>query len=134
MVQEISAASNEQNTGADQISKAIIQLDQVIQQNASATEEMASTSEELASQAQQLQDTIGFFKINGATRGGREKTVHKLSRSAKVNPLSSKPVEREEPRKELIDDNGMDAVKELPGVQLKLKDETEYKDSDFERY
>ncbi|MBW2187717.1 MAG: chemotaxis protein, partial [Deltaproteobacteria bacterium] len=49
--------------GADQVNKAIQQLDQVIQQNASASEEMASTSEELNSQAQQLQDTIGFFTV-----------------------------------------------------------------------
>ncbi|HBA54141.1 MAG TPA: methyl-accepting chemotaxis protein [Syntrophorhabdus aromaticivorans] len=62
LVQEISAASNEQNTGAEQINKAIQQLDQVIQQNASATEEMASTAEELSSQAEQLQETISFFK------------------------------------------------------------------------
>ncbi len=64
LVQEISAASNEQSTGADQINQAIQQLDQVIQQNASVSEEIASTSEELASQAEQLQDSIGFFKIN----------------------------------------------------------------------
>jgi len=64
LVQEISAASNEQNTGAEQINKAIQQLDQVIQQNAGASEEMASTSEELASQAEQLQQTISFFKVD----------------------------------------------------------------------
>jgi methyl-accepting chemotaxis protein len=63
LVQEITAASKEQDTGAEQISKAIQQLDQVIQQNASASEEMASTSEELSSQAEQLQDSIGFFKV-----------------------------------------------------------------------
>ncbi|MGD9710404.1 MAG: methyl-accepting chemotaxis protein, partial [Halothiobacillaceae bacterium] len=63
LVQEISAASREQNAGADQINKAIQQLDQVIQQNASASEEMASTSEELSSQAEQLLATVGFFKL-----------------------------------------------------------------------
>ncbi len=68
LVQEISAASNEQNSGADQINKAIAQLDQVIQQNASASEEMASMSEELSSQANQLQSTISFFKVDGALR------------------------------------------------------------------
>ena len=65
LVQEISAASNEQNTGAEQINKAIQQLDQVIQENAAATEQMASTSEELSSQAGQLQETISFFRIGG---------------------------------------------------------------------
>lgn len=71
LVQEISSACNEQNTGAAQINKALQQLDQVIQQNSSASEEMASTSEELQSQAAQLQSTIGFFKIgdeNGTSR------------------------------------------------------------------
>ena len=64
LVQEISAASNEQSSGADQINRAIQQLDQVIQQNAGASEEMASTSEELSNQAEQLQDAIGFFKLD----------------------------------------------------------------------
>ena len=64
LVQEISAASTEQNSGASQINKAIQQLDQVIQQNAASSEEMASTSEELSSQAEQLQSTIAFFKLD----------------------------------------------------------------------
>lgn len=64
LVQEISAASKEQDTGAAQVNQAIQQLDQVIQQNASASEEMASTSEELSSQAEQLQDTIAFFRVD----------------------------------------------------------------------
>lgn len=75
LVQEIAAASNEQNSGADQINRAIQQLDTVIQQNASASEEMASTSEELASQAEQLQMTISFFKLNGQGRKGAKKQM-----------------------------------------------------------
>jgi methyl-accepting chemotaxis protein len=62
LVQEISAASAEQNTGTDQINKAIQQLDQVIQQNAGASEQMSSMAEELSSQAEQLQSTISFFR------------------------------------------------------------------------
>ena len=76
LVQEINAASNEQNSGAEQINKAIQQLDQVIQQNAGASEEMSSTAEELASQAEQLQDTIGFFKVSDdGNRTKRQSTV-----------------------------------------------------------
>jgi methyl-accepting chemotaxis protein len=74
LVQEIAAASKEQDTGAEQVNKAITQLDQVIQQNASASEEMASTSEELSSQAEQLQDTISFFSI-GAGGGSHKKAA-----------------------------------------------------------
>jgi methyl-accepting chemotaxis protein len=64
LVQEINAASREQDLGAEQINKAIQQLDQVIQQNASASEEMASTAEELSSQSEQLQHTISFFRVD----------------------------------------------------------------------
>jgi len=62
LIQEISAASREQTTGAGQINGAIQQLSQVIQQNAGAAEEMASTAEELSAQAEQLQQTIAFFR------------------------------------------------------------------------
>lgn len=68
LVQEISSASNEQNSGATQIGKAIQQLEQVVQQNAGASEEVASTAEEMASQAEQLQSTITFFKIENDGR------------------------------------------------------------------
>lgn len=64
LVQEISASSVEQDRGVEQISRSIIQLDYIIQQNASASEEMASTAEELSSQAEQMQEAIGFFQID----------------------------------------------------------------------
>ncbi len=64
LVQEISAASREQDAGAGQINQAMQQLDQVIQQNAGAAEELASTSEELSSQADLLQTSISFFKTD----------------------------------------------------------------------
>ncbi len=84
LVQEISASSKEQDTGAEQVNKAIMQLDQVIQQNASASEEMASTSEELSSQAEQLQSTISFFRMDN--RG----TAHVQQPSRPATPKKSK--------------------------------------------
>jgi methyl-accepting chemotaxis protein len=74
LVQEISAASREQDAGADQISKSIQQLDAVIQQNASASEEMASTSEELSGQSEQLAEMISFFVMN-ETSGSYARTA-----------------------------------------------------------
>ena len=62
LVQEITAASKEQDTGAEQINKALQQLEQVIQQNASASEEMASTTEELTGQSDQLVSALSFFR------------------------------------------------------------------------
>jgi len=69
LVQEISAASREQDAGASQINRAIQQLDSVIQQNAGAAEEMSSTAEELSSQAEQLQSAIAFFRVKESAAG-----------------------------------------------------------------
>ncbi|TGU71129.1 HAMP domain-containing protein [Geomonas terrae] len=88
LVQEISAASREQDTGAEQINKAIQQLDQVIQQNASASEEMSSTAEELASQAEQLQGTIAFFNIGEMGRG-RGRGGAKAAKTAQKQPAKT---------------------------------------------
>ena len=61
LVQEITAASKEQDTGAEQINKALQQLEKVIQQNASAAEEMASTTEELTGQSEQLVSALSLL-------------------------------------------------------------------------
>ncbi len=63
LIQEISAASLEQNSGADQVNSAIQQLNQVTQQNAASSEELATSSEELAGQAEHLKENISYFKI-----------------------------------------------------------------------
>lgn len=68
LVQEISASSVEQTSGAEQINKAILQLDTVIQQNAASSEELASMAEELSGQAEQLSVAIRFFKVDAAIR------------------------------------------------------------------
>ena len=85
LVQEITASSNEQNSGAEQINSAIQQLNQIIQQNASASEQMASTAEELSSQAEQLQDTISFFRLDNKNNG------HSIKR---MNTSQQKPLLR----------------------------------------
>jgi len=48
LVEEISAACREQDTGANPVNQAIQQLDKVIQQNAGAADEMSATSEALS--------------------------------------------------------------------------------------
>ncbi len=69
LVQEISASSAEQNTGANQINSALLQLDNVVQENASASEEMAAMAETLSGQAEELQEAVSFFRTgNKAAR------------------------------------------------------------------
>jgi methyl-accepting chemotaxis protein-1 (serine sensor receptor) len=66
LVQEITAASEEQSSGLGQINVAVGQLSQTTQQNASSSEELAATSEQMSDQAEQLQQMMSFFKLDAA--------------------------------------------------------------------
>lgn len=129
LVQEIAAASNEQNSGAEQINRAISQLDQVIQSNASASEEMASTSEELSSQAGQLQATMAFFQLSGNGHGsGRKPAVRTVSsaRPALQQP-SYKPAQESKPQPKPVD-----SAPQGGGIALDLG--ADDADDEFERF
>jgi len=73
LIGEVSAASNEQAQGIDQVNSAVSQMDQVTQQNAANAEESASASEELAAQSQQLQAIVNElrFIVEGARANQR---------------------------------------------------------------
>ena len=87
LVQEISAASAEQQTGAEQINTALQQLQSVIQQNASGSEEMAATSEELSSQAEQMLSSIDHFQVNESEE--QESSIQRLDRAITARPSPS---------------------------------------------
>jgi methyl-accepting chemotaxis protein len=118
LVQEITAASREQDSGGAQINKAIQQLDTVIQQNASASEETSSTTEELSTQAQRMQEMIAFFKLDDA---GQHPSSAKASVAPKTRSLGHPHAAA--PKKPL--------AKSGEGVALQLGDND---DSSFEEF
>ncbi|GKT30616.1 methyl-accepting chemotaxis protein, partial [Aduncisulcus paluster] len=128
LVQEIASASTEQNSGAEQISKAITQLDSVIQQNASASEEMASTSEELSSQSALLENTMSFFKVSGYGSSNFSQP--------RALPISHNPVDL--PMKEASASPPASAPKPVAKAQTSdmggLSLDMEADDSDFEKF
>jgi methyl-accepting chemotaxis protein len=69
LVQEISAASIEQSSGAVQINNAIQQLNGVTQQNVAASEEMAAGSDKLNELSEQLRSIVGYFKLEYNRKG-----------------------------------------------------------------
>ncbi len=64
LVEQISNASNEQNSGISQINNAIQELTKVTQQNTEVSEEISESSNELAHQAQRLDKAMGFFNTD----------------------------------------------------------------------
>jgi methyl-accepting chemotaxis protein len=134
LVQEINAASGEQNSGAEQINKAIQQLDHVVQQNASSAEEMSSIAEELASQAEQLQSTIEFFKVGdngGSRRIVTTKEIRKIPQKTNVTHI---PREKMQPQGLVAAAKSQNAVKKT-GVVLNMGDGgRDAEDDGFERF
>jgi methyl-accepting chemotaxis protein len=63
IVGEISAASQEQSGGIDQVNRALGQMDHVVQGNSAQTGELASTAQALAAQAAELQALVARFKL-----------------------------------------------------------------------
>jgi methyl-accepting chemotaxis protein len=78
LIGEISAASDEQAQGITQVSKAVTEMENVVQRNSANAEESASASEEMSSQAEQMKQFVaelvtlvgganGHSTIGGAT-------------------------------------------------------------------
>lgn len=93
LIQEISASSDEQSNGANQVNNSVQQLNNITQQNAASSEELASNSEELSTQAQQLREIINFFKLDNqsfsaSTNGKPGKQVVKSA----ANSLSTEEI------------------------------------------
>jgi len=63
IIAEIAAASQEQSSGIEQVNKAVMQMDEVTQQNAALVEQAAAASESLDEQARGLEDMMAFFKV-----------------------------------------------------------------------
>jgi len=63
IVAEITVASQEQTSGIEQVNTAVLQMEQVTQQNAALVEEASAACQSLRDQAVELQGLLGFFKL-----------------------------------------------------------------------
>ncbi len=66
IIGEISAATQEQSTGIEQVNEAIMKMDDVTQQNTALVEEAAAAAESLMEQADELMNAVSVFQIEGA--------------------------------------------------------------------
>ncbi|MDG6099123.1 PAS domain S-box protein [Alteromonas sp. ZYF713] len=67
IMSEIASASAEQASGIDEINKAVVQMDEMTQQNAALVEQAAAAAESMSSQASQLISRVNFFDIGDST-------------------------------------------------------------------
>ncbi len=63
ILDEISNASREQSAGIEQVNRAVVEMDQVTQQNAALVEEAAAAAHSLKDQVDGLREAIGSFHL-----------------------------------------------------------------------
>lgn len=131
LVQEITAASKEQNAGAEQVNNALQELNNVVQRNASSSEEIAHNADDLSKKGMDLKEAVSFFKIDeAAIHKGIERANQSSKSSHQMDSVSSQSqpktssVPKEEPTVE--SDNSKHS-----GVEIKLDDGM---DDEYERF
>ena len=100
IVAEIAAASQEQATGIEQVNKAVMQMDEMTQQNAALVEEAAAASKSMEEQAVQLAEQVTFFKLkesekvaqNQPQKTAKVSVVPSPAKSAAQPPKKTAPV------------------------------------------
>ena len=100
IIGEITAAASEQSDGIGQVNSAVVQLDQMTQQNAALVEQSAAAAESLRDQAGRLNEVVGTFRLDaGATQAKTARPAPAAARTlplkpasgAKPRPVASKP-------------------------------------------
>ncbi|ASY84852.1 methyl-accepting chemotaxis protein [Xanthomonas citri pv. malvacearum] len=81
---EISAASQEQSSGIEQVNQTITQMDETTQQNAALVEEATAAARSMEEQAGHLAEAVSVFKLDDSAA--------QAPQSARVRPITSRPV------------------------------------------
>ena len=83
IVAEIAAASREQSSGIEQVNRAVMQMDELTQQNAALVEEATAASQAMAQQARELNEMMGRYRLAAALIGAG------LTRNAGAAPAAT---------------------------------------------
>ncbi|VXB99127.1 methyl-accepting chemotaxis protein II [Burkholderia sp. 8Y] len=98
---EIAAASAEQTSGIEQVSRAVTQMDEVTQQNAALVEEAAAAAQSLEDQAARLRQAVAVFQVTeGAALAASPVAATRATVSSKpkhVAQPTARPVARVAP-------------------------------------
>lgn len=96
LVAEVSAASDEQSKGVEQINVAVSQLENVTQSNAATAEESASAGEELEAQSRELNQYVGSLLgvVHGSSDGRAELGDSPWAVQSMLKPTAPRRVSR----------------------------------------
>jgi methyl-accepting chemotaxis protein len=86
LISEIAAASQEQATGIDQVSRAVGAMDRMTQQNAALVEETNAVLQQAGVQVDELHNAVGFFTVNAAAVQGKSSAPQRVVRHDAMPP------------------------------------------------
>lgn len=92
IIGEISAASQEQSAGIEQVNEAIMKMDDVTQQNTALVEQAAAAAESMMEQADELMNAVSVFQLGdatGASKANERRLSHSPMRAAATKPIKS---------------------------------------------
>ena len=132
LIKEISAASLEQKTGAEQINMAMQNLNVITQENASSSDELTNSAVLLSSLASSLKQAVGQFKLDDESAKKAEEFDKEAIAAAAAAHQPAKPETKEEPkRKESRNDN---TSSHKPGVKIDLGNSKEFDLDNYEKF
>ncbi|MFJ3314964.1 methyl-accepting chemotaxis protein [Herbaspirillum huttiense] len=102
VVAEISAASNEQSDGIEQINHAIVQMDEVTQQNAALVEQAAAAAQSLQEQSGRLVETVSIFKLSSHETPRAQPARKPVPPKASSKPVAAAPAAPAAPAKAAV--------------------------------
>ncbi|MGG2100678.1 methyl-accepting chemotaxis protein [Stenotrophomonas sp. NRRL B-14846] len=88
---EISAASQEQSAGIEQVNQTVVQMDETTQQNAALVEEATAAARAMEEQAGQLADAVAIFRLDNQVSAAVKAVA------ARVEPARVTTVARPQP-------------------------------------
>ncbi|MDG9666104.1 methyl-accepting chemotaxis protein [Hahella sp. CR1] len=99
LISDIAAATEEQSSGLAQVNKAVMELDEITQQNAALAEETASSAESSLESVEQMVQLMSFFKVDGSqestvsapTSAPRPRAVAEPAARKTSKPAAAKP-------------------------------------------
>ena len=102
IVAEIAAASREQSSGIEQVNKAVMQMDEMTQQNAALVEQATAASQSMADQARDLTKMMERYQVGESSAPASQpaaasKAAPMVERRSPSRAFSGKPAARPAP-------------------------------------
>jgi methyl-accepting chemotaxis protein len=95
IVAEIAAASREQSSGIEQVNRAVMQMDELTQQNAALVEEATAASQAMAEQVRGLNEMLARYQVmDGGSAGSYTSSAHTSGTEATARAAGAARSER----------------------------------------